>query len=655
MQDNKPKSGVNITNLDLTVNPKNDFYQYACGGWMKSNPLFPEFSSFGTFDKLRENARNQLRELIENLNKDPEAKVKDSITQKINDIYQMGMDEERLNKERATPILSQLEEIENLNEEGLLDYIAYLHKGLDSSFFSTGVGPDPADSNMNILHIGESGLSLGDRDYYLEKNETNDKILEAFQNYVKKIMALTGSHEDEQERIWQTVIGFETEMAKHKMSREDKRNPHLRHNPMSLEKIKKEFPAIDWERYFSVIGIKPMKDINISSPGYLKFINGYLEKPDMRKIKDYLKYSIVANSTGLMSDEFIDAEFELNKVMSGQEEKKPRWKRAMAIPNSMFGEAVGQLYVNKYFPEENKQYMKGLVENLRKALHQHIEKLPWMSEQTKAKAFEKLDAMKVKIGYPDKWKDYSGIQIDPTLSYLKNVQNASIWYTMDNYSKLEKPVDKEEWFMTPQTVNAYYSPVINEICFPAAILQPPYFNPEADDAMNYGAIGVVIGHEMTHGFDDQGRNFDKNGNLSEWWLPEDSDKFTKLAKVIEEQFDKVEVAPGVHANGKFTLGENIADQGGLRVALTAYLDNKNTDTIIEGFSPLQRFYLSYASVWASNIRDEEILLRTKSDPHSLNKNRVNVTLKNITPFMEAFEIEEGDPMFRKESERVVIW
>ena len=386
----------------------------------------------------------------------------------------------------------------------------------------------------------------------------------------------------------------------------------------------------------------------------------YLPSLPIQKVRDYLVLIAISEGTGTLSEAFYEADFELyDRVMSGTEEKKPLWKRAMAIPNSMFGEAVGQLYVEKYFPEANKKYMKRLVENLRTALGKHIEELPWMSDATRQKALEKLSVLKVKIGYPDKWKDYSEINIDPGKSYQENVLAAAVWFTEDNYSKLHKPVDRDEWHMTPQTVNAYYSPVVNEICFPAGILQPPYFDVTADDAINYGAIGVVIGHEMTHGFDDQGRQFDLHGNLSNWWIAEDEEKFNKLAAGLEEQFNEVEVAPGVHANGKFTLGENIADQGGLRIARTAYLhaveQSGNQASDIDGFTPMQRFYLGYAAVWASNIRPEEILVLTKTDPHSLAKNRVNVTLRNIAPFFEAFDIKEGDKMFRLEKERVIIW
>lgn len=650
------KHGIDQKNLNQQVSPKQDFYEYACGGWIKRNPMPDEFSSYGQFDVLREKARKQVQDLILNLETDPASKEKGSIAQKISDLYKMGMDEKRLNTEGASPIQPTLKEMRSrLEKEDLTSTLIWLHLGLDSTFFSSGVGPDPADSNVNILHIGETGLGLGDRDYYLEDNETNRKILTAYKEYVQKIMKLSGYDEKSAERVWATVIKFENKLAEIKMTREQRRNPALRHNIYSVEQLKKEFPIVDWERYFEGLGLQNIKSVNVSSIAYMAALPQLVKQLSFQEIEDFIAYNLITNSTGLMSDDFIEADFEMyGKVMSGQKEKKPRWKRAMSIPDSMFGEAVGELYVNKYFPKENKDYMLEMVKNLRNSLDKHISDLKWMSEDTKIKAKEKLSAMSVKIGYPDKWKDYSEIEIDPEKSYLENVQKASIWFTKDNYSKLNKPVDKTEWHMTPQTVNAYYSPIVNEICFPAGILQPPFFDIKADDALNYGAIGVIIGHEMTHGFDDQGRQFDKDGNLTDWWTVRDAEKFNSLADKLVEQFDKVEIAPDVFANGRFTLGENIADQGGLNISLTAFTQTQDED-IIEGFSPLERFFLSYAGVWAGSITEEEKLVRTKTDPHSLAKNRVNITLKNIDSFEKAFSIQEGDDMFKPEDQRVIIW
>lgn len=650
--------GIDKNNLDLSVSPKEDFYLYACGGWKKSHPLTAEYSRFGMFDLLRENAREQLKELILNLSEHEDAKTPGTVAQKVSDLYAMGMDEERINGEGASPLRPILDKIAEADTSEIEKLLAWQHSGIGSSFFGSGVGTDAMNSDMNILHIGEVGLGLGDRDFYLEKNERNDEIMQAYHKYVKRLMELIGYDDEAQERVWNSVIKLETEFARNKMTREDRRDPRKRYNMMTIEEIRDRFPMFDWDKYFSLLGLSEVDKANIANPKFTEFITSYIPSLTPQEIKDYMTFESVNDATNLLSQDFIDASFDFyDRVMSGKEEQEPRWKRAMRIPNSMLGEAVGKLYVEKYFPEENKEYMKRLVENLRVSLGKHIQALPWMSEETKAKALEKLATFKVKIGYPDKWKDYSEIKIDPTKSYLENVLEASKWYVKDNYSKMNKPVDKEEWHMTPQTVNAYYNPTTNEVCFPAAILQPPYFDPTADDALNYGAIGVVIGHEMTHGFDDSGRQFDKNGNLSEWWTPEDAERFKALADKLVEQFDTIEVLPGVKANGRFTLGENIADQGGLRIALTAYLDSvkDNPAEDIEGFSPLQRFYISYANVWADNIRDEEIQLRTKTDPHSLGMLRTNATLRNIDEFHEAFGINEGDKMWRNKEERVVIW
>lgn len=649
--------GIEKANLDLTTSPGNDFYQYACGGWMKANPLPAEHARFGTFDQLRENAREQLKELILNLASHPEAKIKGTNAQKVSDLYTMAMDSIRLNKEGAAPLLPILDYIEKADTKDLARLFTDEFLLFDNPFFGTGVGTDSKNSDSNVMHVGEGGLGLGDRDYYLETNDTNEKIMKAYEKYIKTVMKLVGKTPQEADRIWKTLIKTEHRMAEAKMTREERRNPQARYNVYDIPTLQKEFSYIDWNAYFNNLGTPGLKKIIVASPKFMKAMGEILPSLTDREIKDLMIVDAVTEATSLLSDEFYNASFELyDRVMSGKEQQEPRWKRAMTIPNSMLGEAVGELYVAKYFPEESKQYMKRLVENLRTALGKHIDGLSWMSDATKAKAREKLAGFTVKIGYPDKWKDYSGIDVDPELSFMENVRKASLWYQKDNLAKLYKPVDRDEWHMTPQTVNAYYNPTTNEICFPAGILQAPYFDPTADDACNYGAIGVVIGHEMTHGFDDSGRQYDTAGNLNDWWQPEDAEKFKKLADGLAAQFDAVEVAPGVHANGRFTLGENIADQGGLRVALTAYQDAlRENGADIDGITPLQRFYLAYANVWAANIRDEEILSRTKTDPHSLGKNRVNVSLRNIAPFFEAFGITEGQPMFLPENERVVIW
>lgn len=650
--------GVDISNLDTNIAPADDFYLYACGGWKRNHPLEGEYARFGTFDLLREKNRTQLHDLITGLADTPESKVCGSVAQKVADLFALGMDADRLNAEGAAPLRPQLERIEAMTSADFTDTVAWMHYGISSVFFSTGVGPDPQDSRTNIMHIGEGGLGLGDRDYYLEDTEENLRIRTAYRKYIYRIMELCGFDAGACARTVESVLKIETAMARIKKTREQRRDPMLRSNPRTLEQVRAICPDIDWTAYFAAVGVEAPATLNVSSTGYFDGLSPLLRSLTEREIKDYMAFSAATEGSGLLSDDFVDANFEMySRTMAGIEEQEPRWKRAMSIPNSMLGEAVGELYTSRYFPEEAKTYMTGLVERLRSALATHIADLPWMSADTRRGALHKLEALRVKIGYPDKWKDYSSIEIDPSRSYLENVLEASRWYVRDNYRRLGKPVDRDEWLMTPQTVNAYYNPTSNEICFPAGILQPPYFDLAADHALNYGAIGVVIGHEMTHGFDDQGRHFDSDGNLADWWKADDAVRFNALADRLAEQFDSIEVAPGVHANGRFTLGENIADQGGLRVAMTAYrrVMEEEGHHDIDGFTPEQRFYLAYASVWADNIRHEEILLRTKTDPHSLGRWRVNGTLPNLTPFLSAFGITEGSPMYRPESDRVVIW
>lgn len=659
-EDDMKKHGIDIANLDTAADPRQNFYQYATGGWRKANPLAGEYASFGVFNRLAEKARDNVRDLIDGLEKHPDAKVKGTLTQKIADLYRLGMDIDRLDREGNKPLQPIIRRIEEFDRKDLAEIMAWMYMGLDSTFFTFGVSPDPADSDRNILHVGEAGIGLGDRDYYLEKNENNDRIMSAYRKYVTDLMRLAGFEAADARRISDNVVRIETEFARHKKTREDRRDPMKSYNIMTFDELTGNYPEMPIRDVFSRVGIPETDRINVSSPGFMAFINSYLPSLSDREVKDIMLYGSVANSTGALGEAFYDLDFDMfSRVMSGVEEKKPLWKRTEGIVGSLFGEAIGQLYVEKYFPARNKEYMLNLVENLRKALGQHIRDLSWMSEETKEKALGKLAAMKVKIGYPDKWKDYSGITIDPALSYMENLLKASEWFVKDNLSKLTKPVDKDEWHMYPQTVNAYYSPQMNEICFPAGILQPPFFDITAADALNYGGIGVVIGHEMTHGFDDSGRKYDASGNICNWWTDKDVDNFNALAERLVKQFDEVEVAPGVHANGKYTLGENIADQGGLRIALTALKEVISEEDLAkpqsDGFTPLQQFYLSYGGIWANNIRPEAILVRTKNDPHSLSVNRVNVTLRNIGSFIGAFDVKEGDAMFIPEKDRTVIW
>lgn len=647
------KRGVDRANLDPSVAPQTDFYDYACGGWMKANPLKPEFARYGTFDELRENNRVQLRELIMNL--DTKNAPQGSITQKIGDLYAMGLDSLRLNIEGAQPIIGDVVAINQTPQSDVMDLLA-TKIGVDG-FFSTGVEADMMNSDIHAMYWSQGGMGLGDRDYYLEDSDNAKKIRDAYRTYIKTLTSLIGYDSGAQQRVADNVMEIETRLAKAAMSREELRNPAATYNPMTLDEIAAKYPNVDLRRYFAKQGITDIESVVIGQPNSLAEVNAILAEASEQAIHDYLTASYISTAADYLSDDFTDAKFKLSQAVSGVEEPMPRWKRALGVPNALLGEAVGQLYVEKHFPQSSKEKMLTLVGNLKTALGEHINGLTWMSDTTKQRALEKLDAFTVKIGYPDKWRDYTTLKIDRRRSYWDNIKDA-IKHEVDyNLSDWGKPVDKTRWYMTPQTVNAYYSPLSNEICFPAGILQAPYFNPDADPAENYGAIGVVIGHEMTHGFDDQGSQFDKEGNFANWWTAADKEKFDSLTSGLADQFDSIVVLGDTHANGRFTLGENIADQGGLRVAYSAYHNSLGDSEggVIDGFTPDQRFFLSYANVWAGNIRDEEILLRTKTDPHSLGRWRVNGSLKNIEPFFRAFDIKEGDAMYLAPEKRVIIW
>ncbi len=654
--DGKAK-GVDRANLDETVSPAEDFYQYACGGWMKANPLQPQYSRYGQFDAMAENNKKQLKELIQGLAKQENAEG--SVAQKVNDLYLQGLDSTRLNEEGATPLKVDLERINSAQKEDLNEVIAWLHaEGIASPFFNEGIDADLMNSSENALYFMEPGLGLRERDYYIENDENSLKIRNAYVDFLNKIFTLSGYEADRAKEATDNVMKIETALAQVAMNREEQRDMAGQYNPRTYAQLKKDYPNIGWDVLMEAHGLKDVKNVIVGQPRSFAEVNKMLGKSSEQEIKDYLSACYIRSASPYLSDAYADARFELyGKTMSGKQEQEPRWKRALSVPNGLLGMAVGELYVEKYFAGESKSKMLTLVENLKTSLGEHIKNLTWMTDSTKKNALVKLNTFKVKIGYPDTWKDYSAIQVNPKDSYWANIKKASKWHTEDNIAKFGKPVDKEEWLMTPQTVNAYYNPTTNEICFPAGILQAPYFDVNADDASNYGAIGVVIGHEMTHGFDDQGRQFDKNGNMVDWWTPEDAESFKKLTDVLVAQFDAIEVAEGVNANGKYTLGENIADQGGLRVAYTAFKKTVqgSTGEPLDGFTPDQRFYLSYANVWAGNITEQEKLLRTKTDVHSLGKNRVNATLRNIDTFFNAFDIKEGDAMYRPESERVIIW
>ncbi len=655
-------ASLNVAYLDTTVAPGADFYTYVNKGWMEAHPLTAEHARYGQFDILNDSSENRVKELIANLGTtNPEP---GTVAHKVWTVYSQAMDTARRNREGATPILADLKKIEETPHEGMEDLFLWMHGNYASPFFGAGPMEDLANSQVYAMYLSNGGMGLGDRDYYLLDDERNTAVRNAYRKLIATQMQNAGYAAADAARITDNVMKIETALAQKTLTREESRDIPRMYNPRTFAQVKEVYPNVNWDRFFiETMGIKSPDTLIVTEPEYLAQADKLMGSLSDREIKDYYLWKYVSQAASKLSDNFTQASFEFSKVMSGVQELRPLWKRAIDATEGALGEAVGELYVAKYFPQSSKDYMLGLVENLRVALGKHIDNLDWMSDTTKARAHEKLDAFTVKIGYPDKWKDYSTMKIDPELSYYENMHNVGMWHQAETYAKWGKPVDRTEWGMTPQTVNAYYNPLANEIVFPAAILQAPFFDPNASDAENYGGIGVVIGHEMTHGFDDQGRNFDANGNMTDWWTPEDAARFTDKTKALIAQFDEVEVLPGVHANGRYTLGENIADQGGLRIAMTAFIDAqekkgvdiKSPEAKIDGFDPLQVFYMNYANLWANNIRDEEIRSLTTGDVHSLGCNRVNVTLRNIAPFFEAFSITEGQPMFRPEAERVIIW
>ena len=650
-------AAINPANMDTTVVAGTDFYEYACGGWIKNNPLKPEYARFGTFDQLLENNQEQLRVLIEELSATPHEAG--SVAGKIGALYAMGLDSTKLNADGVAPIKEELAAINALaTKSDVSKMVATLHKEGMAPFFALFVDADEKNSAMNIVQLYQAGIGMGDRDYYLLEDEGSAKMRDAYRAYINKLFTLAGSSPEQADAAVDAVMKIEKAIAEISYGREDLRDSQKNYNKLAYEDFKQIESPLDWDVYFESMGLAGLKELDAKQINFYKDMNKALQNTTVDEQKYYLAFNLLSAAAPYLSDDFVDADFEFyGKVMSGKQEQQPRWKRSLNTVNGALGEAVGEMYVEKYFPASSKEKMLTLVGNLQTALSERINGLEWMSDTTKAKAQEKLAAFTVKIGYPDKWRDYSGLEIKDD-SYWANVRRSNIFDMAYQLADVDKPVDKSRWHMNPQTVNAYYNPTTNEICFPAAILQPPFFNPDADDAVNYGAIGVVIGHEMTHGFDDQGRNYDKDGNLIDWWTAEDAVRFKERADKLVDQYDQIIVIDTLHANGRFTLGENIADHGGLLVAHQAYLNSlkgKETPAPIDGFTNEQRFFLGYATLWGQNIRPEEIRRRTKIDPHSLGKWRVNAALRNIAPFYAAFDIKEGDPMFMAPADRVVIW
>ena len=649
--------GVNKADMDMSVRPGDDFYQYAGGGWLKANPMKPEYSSYGVFNDLAETNRKQIRELFENLSKEKHAFG--SVGQKVADLYNMAMDSVRLNKEGAAPLQKDLDKVKAFSKKAdFTAFIADQHLYKGNPFFGIGVDTDLKNSDLNVMWLSAGTSGLPDRDYYLNTDADSKKKQEAYRAYLSKIFQLSGYKKKEAEKAAKVIYNIEYQFAEAKMSRAEARDYNKLYNIYTIDMLQKNYPAIQWAKYFKLMGVKDVKQVILTEPKVMAVAQKLMSTLSEQDIKYYVAGLIIKSSTSVLSDDFVNANFDFyGRLLNGQKEQKARWKRALGFPNSLLGEAVGELYVSKYFAGESKAKMLKLIDNLRKALATRIANLTWMNDTTKINALVKLNSFTVKVGYPDKWRDYSKLTIDPAKSLYDNVAAATYVETLRNLEKFGKPVDKSEWGMTPQTVNAYYNPTTNEICFPAAILQAPFFDVNADDATNYGAIGVVIGHEMTHGFDDQGRNFNADGNMVDWWTAGDSKRFTAAAEKLAAQFDQITVVGDLKANGHLTLGENIADQGGLRISYDAF---KTTQQFqegkeIDGFTPAQRFYLSYGRIWAEHMTEEAIYQQTKSDPHSIGRNRVNATLRNIDTWYDAFGVKEGDKMWLAPAERAIVW
>ena len=654
--DEKLTAGIRLENLDTTSLSGNDFYQYATGGWQKLNPLTGEYSRFGSFDKLAEDNRLQLKSLIEEIAK--KSAKEGTVEQKIADLFNLAMDSSKLNSDGSTPIKSDLEKIAALkNTSELVAYLPSMMQEGINPFFNIYVDADPMNSNQYLVQTYQGGIGLSQRDYYLENDDNTRNIREKYIVHIAQMFEKSGFTADEAANKRDAVMRVEMRLATSAYDNVKLRDPHANYNKMTVAELQKLVPQLDWNSFFNGFQLNGLTDLSVSQKENLVEVGKIIATEPLEVQKAYLEWNVINSSAEFLSDEINDENFEFyGKVVSGKTEQQPRWKRAVSTVDGSLGEAVGQMYVKKYFPAEAKDRMVQLVKNLQTALGQRIQNLEWMGDSTKLKAMEKLNTFHVKVGYPDKWRDYSSLEIKKD-SYWANIKRTNKFQSDYMFAKVGNPVDKDEWFMTPQTVNAYYNPSTNEICFPAGILQYPFFDMKADDAFNYGAIGVVIGHEMTHGFDDQGRQFDKDGNLKDWWTEDDADKFDKRASGLTDFYDKIEVAPGTKANGKFTLGENIADQGGLQVSYQAFqnvlksnpLENK------DGFSPEQRFFLAYANVWAGNIRPEEILRRTKVDPHSLGKWRVNAALPHIEGWYTAFNVQPTDKMYVAPESRAIVW
>lgn len=651
-------SGIDKANMNLDVKPGADFYEYAAGGWLKTHPLDAEHPTNGAFVDLEEQNQKRIKGLIEEYSST--SQPKGSLGQKIGDLYNLMMDSVRLNREGAAPlkpVLAKIEAIKNKKEYQLVT--AQLDRqGASAMMFGISVGADQRNASQNIVGISQGGIGLSERDYYLNDDEQTVKVRNAYKEYIKTLFQLVGDDEQTAQKKTDVLLAIETRIAKASYDNVKLRDINANYHKMSYAQLISDYPGIDWGNIFLAQGFPPFAEVDLGQPEPIKEVEKILEETSLDDLKTYAEAKIIGGASGYLSDDFRTASFKFSQTLSGVKQDRPRWKRAVSLVSGVVGEAIGKLYVEKYFPESSKQRMLDLVHNLQAALAERIDEASWMEQVTKEQAKDKLSNFIIKIGYPDKWRDYSGLQIDPSLSLYENLSRVSEFMTKDYIDrKVNKPVDKSEWHMTPQTVNAYYNPTTNEICFPAAILQPPFFDPEADDAVNYGAIGGVIGHEMSHGFDDQGCQFDKEGNQNNWWTAADKANYDKRTKVLEDYFGNYEVLPGKKINGKLTLGENIGDNGGLNIAFRAFSNLMKTKKlpVIDGFTPEQRFFLAWGRVWAANTSDEMTDYLLKVDPHSPNKARVNAALPHIDAWYDAFNVKKSDKMYVPKSKRAHIW
>lgn len=654
------RSGIDKANLDQSVSPANDFYQYACGGWMKKNPLPPAYGRFGSFDQLAEDNSKRINTILSELLQG--TYEEGTVEKKLSDLYKLAMDEKRRNSDGVAPVMTVIQLMEKAKTKAqLFDIQLSLAPYGDSEFMSAGFGADEKNATQNIMQVSQSGLALGMKDYYIDNDPETVKIREAYKSHIIRMFQLFGFTKSQATKKMKNVMALETEIAKNSRSRTELRDPQRNYNKTTLSQFEKDYPALCFEKVMNATGVdsRYMAEIVVGQPEFFAALNKIVEKMTPAQYRDYMEWGQILSAAGYLSEDVQKANFEFfGKVMAGKKEDHPLWRRATQQLESQMGQALGRIYVKKYFPASSKERMTQLVKNLQIALGERIADQDWMSDSTKINALLKLNTFYVKIGYPDKWIDLSKLNIDSSKSYYENiVECRRFWTARDIEHMAGKPVDRDDWYMYPQTVNAYYNPTTNEICFPAGILQVPFFDPTADDAFNYGAIGVVIGHEMTHGFDDSGRQYDKDGNMHDWWAKADGDKFKERTDRYADFFSAIKVLSDLNANGRLTLGENLADHGGLQVAYTAFKNaTKGKDLpVIDGLTANQRFFLAYAGVWASNVTEAEIRNRTKSDPHSLGMWRVNGALPHIDAWYEAFGVKPGDKMFIPKEQRLPLW